>query len=208
MLFSIEGARVKHRLQTGFTLAEVLIAMLVLSIGLTGVAAIELHVLRSARQTFHHASALRLAIEIADMLQAGRGIAGHRLAALEDLDYLADPEKPPGAAPEAANCYSAACDRDGFVAMETDGWRRRLHAELPAARLRICRDVSPWVAAGQRYRWECDAGGAAGDPLVVKIGWHEAAPASRAQNPTTGGSDADAGAMVPRVVIRVESPAL
>ncbi|MFI3217655.1 MAG: type IV pilus modification protein PilV [Methylococcales bacterium] len=55
---------------TGFTLIEVLIAMLVLAIGLLGLAALQTYTLRSNLAAYNHGQATQLLYDIADRMRA------------------------------------------------------------------------------------------------------------------------------------------
>jgi type IV pilus assembly protein PilV len=60
----------------GFTLVEVLIALLVLSIGMLGIAALYLESLRASRAALVRTEAVTLAADIADRIRANRNPAG------------------------------------------------------------------------------------------------------------------------------------
>lgn len=67
--------RVGHE-HDGFTLVEVLIALLVLSIGMLGIAALYLESLRASRSALVRTEAVTLASDIADRMRANRNPAG------------------------------------------------------------------------------------------------------------------------------------
>lgn len=60
----------------GFTLVEVLIALLVLSIGMLGIAALYLESLRASRSALVRTQAVTLAADIGDRIRANRTAAG------------------------------------------------------------------------------------------------------------------------------------
>lgn len=66
--------RPSHR-QDGFTLVEVLIALIVLSIGMLGIAALYLESLRASRQALVRTDAVNLASDIADRIRSNRAPA-------------------------------------------------------------------------------------------------------------------------------------
>lgn len=66
----------RRRLVRGFTLVEVLIALLVLSIGLLGIAALYLETLRANRTALFRTHAVNLAADLADRIRANRNPAG------------------------------------------------------------------------------------------------------------------------------------
>lgn len=65
----------KHQNNSGFTLFEVLIAILVLSIGLLGLAGTQLSGLRSNQGAYERSQALFLAYEMIDRMRANRPAA-------------------------------------------------------------------------------------------------------------------------------------
>lgn len=161
-------------IQTGFSLVEVLITMVILGIAVTGLTGAQLAVLRSARQTAQQEQALRLAREAADLLTAYRRSGAPDLPALTTLDHHPDT---PGSV-TLPGCFVARCDAATLVSAELQVLLDRLTSSLPEARLRICHDHAPWDPAGKAWKWECDGGasaGSEGEPLVVKIGWRDLA---------------------------------
>lgn len=66
----------ERRTARGFTLVEVLIALLVLSIGMLGIAALYLETLRASRSALVRTQAVTLAGSLADRMRANRSPAG------------------------------------------------------------------------------------------------------------------------------------
>lgn len=62
--------------QAGFTLVEVLIALIVLSIGMLGIAALYLESLRASRSALYRTQAVTLASDIADRIRSNRDPVG------------------------------------------------------------------------------------------------------------------------------------
>jgi type IV pilus assembly protein PilV len=58
--------------QTGFTMVEVLVALVVLTIGLLGIAALYLNSLQSGRTAIYRTQAVNLAADLADRIRANR----------------------------------------------------------------------------------------------------------------------------------------
>ncbi len=63
----------------GFSLIEVLVATVVLSVGLLGLASLQVSGLRVGQSSFYRAQAAQLATDMADRLRARRGPANWRL---------------------------------------------------------------------------------------------------------------------------------
>lgn len=66
------SARPGRARQRGFTLVEAMVALLVLSIGLLGIAALYVETLRSGRTALYRTSAVNFAGDIADRIRANR----------------------------------------------------------------------------------------------------------------------------------------
>lgn len=138
----------------GFTLAEVLVALFVLAVGIVGAAAAQ----SKAAQTRHEAALVSAAMQLAHGL-ADRMAANPAQLALPDGDnvYLMDAGPPWFCESACSPAQLAATERDDTAAAVTRGF--------PGGELRVCRDGSAPPLA-----WACVAG--PGAPLVVKIGWH------------------------------------
>jgi type IV pilus assembly protein PilV len=94
---------------SGFTLVEVLVALIVLSIGMLGIAALYLESLRASRQALVRTQAVTLASDIADRIRANRA---------------------------PANAYDCAgtCDAGegvGLAITDLNEWRTAVAAQLP-----------------------------------------------------------------------------
>ncbi|MFT5589969.1 MAG: type IV pilus assembly protein PilV [Bradyrhizobium sp.] len=148
-------------------LIEVLVSLLVLALGVLGLLALLFSSMRVARQVDAESVALHLAIDIADQL---RGRASTTALAQFDFDAASSAGV---SAVSSTRCYgsSGACNDNQLAAFMVDEWRSWMTARLPAGRLRICRDTTPWQVSSKTWRWECDAGASASAPLWIKLGW-------------------------------------
>jgi len=180
----------------GFSLPEIMVSLLVLALGVIGSAALQMTALRTSRDATHRAIALELAADLGDRMRAN-----HRAMALPDaanpylgVDYRST--MPPRA---AGSCHgtAAACDPARLAASDLSEWQARIRAALPPARAVVCRDAAPWAAEAGRLRWDCSGDAAA--PVVVKIGWRQAAAVA-----ADAGASADAA---PDAVIAVAAGA-
>lgn len=150
----------------GFTLIEVLVAVMILALGAAGVAAMQLHALRTARHSGLQSTALQLAVDLAELLRL-HGSATGEFAPFDD-----------DAAGNATSPSPSACTGPGC---ELAAWKQRLHHHLPRARAVLCRDSVP--TDGTAPHWPCN--GAQHSPLVIKVGWStaDAAPAHTLATP-------------------------
>ena len=64
-----------RRCQRGFTLVEALVALLVLSVGLLGIAALYVETLRASRMSLYRTQAVNFATDLADRMRANRAPA-------------------------------------------------------------------------------------------------------------------------------------
>ena len=177
---------------SGFTLLEVLIALLVLALGVMGAAAMQLSALRARQQSTLLAQATQMAFGLAERMRANpvqtRLADGANAYLGLDYDALADPHP---AAPEPL-CLGTggACGSAQMALFDLYELKLLVSANLPAGRAVVCRDAGLW--SGGKLRWSC-AGGA-GAPLVVKIGW-------RGKNPDGTPHIDDDGQYAPAVAL-------
>ena len=143
----------RRRCNGGFTLAEVLVALFVLAVGVVGAAATQ----NMAARTRHASALLSAATQLAHSL-AERMATNPAQLALPDADkvYLQEAGPP--------WFCSGACTPEQLAATERDDAVATVARTFPGGQLRVCRDAPATPLA-----WECVPG--PGAPLVVKIGW-------------------------------------
>ena len=151
---------------SGFTVLEVLVALLLLALGIVGSAGMQLVALRVSHQDQLLIQAHHLASGLAERMRANAGVARDASAANPYLfSYDAAGEVAPAAPP--LQCFGTACDGLQLALFDRYEAQWQVYKQFPAGRLRICRDDHP-VQAG-KLQWECGGGAAA--PLVIKLGW-------------------------------------
>ncbi|WP_038053012.1 type IV pilus modification protein PilV [Thioalkalivibrio sp. ALJ1] len=134
----------KHskRRATGVTLIEVLVALLVLSIGLIGVAALQANALQANHGSQMRSQATNLAYDIADRMRANREAALNN-AYVGEYDAVGCPDS-------ATNIP----DSTGTVAADDiTEWRIALACGLPNGRAQVSRSGDEFVI---RIRWDND----------------------------------------------------
>lgn len=104
--------------QSGFTLLEVLVAMLVLSIGLLGLAGLMASSMRNNQSAYHSTQATWLAYDILDRIRANR--AGALAGAYNAANALGSP----------AACSTAA-PAGSIAAQDIGGWKNTIACALP-----------------------------------------------------------------------------
>jgi type IV pilus assembly protein PilV len=155
----------------GFTLIEVLVAVFVLALGITGAAAMQLAALRTRHQSALLSNAVQLASAMADRMRANSaqmqlGDADNRYL---NLAYDAGVASAPPPV-SAASCFAARhCDSGQMADFDIDEFKRQVWSGLPAGRLVICRDNPAWDRGARALRWDCSA--TPGAPIVIKLGW-------------------------------------
>ncbi|MHB1215028.1 MAG: type IV pilus modification protein PilV [Thiobacillus sp.] len=108
----------KMKKQTGFTLLEVMVAMLVLSIGLLGLAGLMASSMRNNQSSYHRTQATWLAYDALDRLRANRVSA--RAGGYSAAGTLGTP----------ANC-SATAPTGTITAQDIGGWKNMIACALP-----------------------------------------------------------------------------
>ncbi|WP_019626000.1 type IV pilus modification protein PilV [Thioalkalivibrio sp. ALJT] len=134
----------RSRYSSGVTLIEVLVALLVLSIGLIGVAALQANALQANHGSQMRSQATNLAYDIADRMRANR-----QAALSTDNDYVGDYS--------AINCPSdpdnLPSPAGNLAQRDVAEWRVALACGMPNGRARITRDGDEFTI---RIRWDND----------------------------------------------------
>jgi len=148
--------RVNRRAQSGITLIETMIAILVLSFGMLGMLSVFLNSLKITSTSHFRAVAAQQSYALADSMRAS----------LPQLTVY------PGVSPTSwAACFdtasTAGCTTTQMAQTEIDLWQKRLAAMLPAGAGTVCRDGSP--TDGTPGAWACDGTG----QFVIKVCWDD-----------------------------------
>ena len=132
----------------GFSLIEVLVSIVVLSIGLLGLAALQVSGLRVGQSSFYRAQAAQFAADMADRMRANLGDARNYNLGLND------------ATPTGVSVR----DRDRAE------WRTRLRT-LPGGNgaIAIDQDVNSMDVVTITVRWDDSRGGGTADASVVLV---------------------------------------
>jgi type IV pilus assembly protein PilV len=170
----------------GFTLLEILIAVLVLALGILGGVALQLAALRARHQAALLSQATQMATTLAERMRVNPTQADTYLT----LNYDAYAEPSPAA--PALLCHVAPCMAAQLALSDLYEAKQQVRLTLPAGRVVICRDAGLW--SGGKLRWTCSGGAAA--PTVVKIGW-------RGKNPDGSPFKDGAGDDAPGVALAV-----
>ena len=147
----------------GFSLLEVLVAIVVLSFGVLGVVGLQAGALQANKEARYQSSGVRLARELADLMRGNYGVAVQAGNPYLSASYAF----PPSAVSQ--NCYaSAGCTTPTAAAQwQVYEWSKRVGVELPSPKVAVCFDKTPYSASGAA-QWPCTGDG---DVLYVKVGW-------------------------------------
>jgi type IV pilus assembly protein PilV len=156
-------ASTKHR-GAGFSLVEVLVSIVVLSVGLLGAMHMLLASVRASNEAATFTAALNLVRELSEKARMNTGAPANA--------YLVESwtEADAGTAAVGPGCAAAgvACSPAQLAAWDMQEWKRSVASALPDARLSICVDDALWNEAADAYAWACSH---AGHNVVVKLGW-------------------------------------
>lgn len=165
----------RARQMAGFTLLEILVAIVVLSFGLLGMVGIQAMALKSNNDAKQQAAAVQLAAEYSDMMRGNKAVA-MGLTSVDNPYLIANyVSGPVTTAPE--NCSQIACSTASRIAeWEKADWLTRASATFPEVRVVVCYDQKPYTDTGTKGvpQWPCTGTPVAGMPISIKIGWTRA----------------------------------
>ncbi len=139
----------KRMRQRGFTLIEVLVAMLVLAIGLMGVASLQVLGVQGNTSALNKNLAAQLAYDLADRVRANPSVS-------YAIDFETAPPAPTNCLQAAANCSPAAMATFDLAqwkcAMGTHAAHARCANIMPAANMTLPMGDGQIARAGSQYR--------------------------------------------------------
>jgi len=157
----------------GFTLLEVLVAIVVLSFGVLGAVGLQAAALQANREARNQSTAVALGRELGDLMRGNKDIA----IATSGNPYLIDfTGTLPGANPTCAPCTTAT----QVAEFNMRDWLTRVSDALPGVRVVVCFDATPYAGADGLPEWSCSNDGGV---AVVKIGWTRLSTQSGASEP-------------------------
>lgn len=141
----------------GFTLLEILVALVVLSIGLLGLAGLQLTSVTNTRDAYFRSQAVLLSYDITDRMRAN-------LTAVDSSNKFYDAIT----GTEVAACRTTAgCSAAELATDDVFLWRGVVAASLPGGDAIVCLDSSPDDGASSASA-ACDG---TGDQYVAKVWW-------------------------------------
>ena len=151
--------------QTGFSLVEVLVAIIILSLGMLGAVGMQSAAMQSNKEARNQAAAITFARELGERMRGNHTVAIKTAAA--DNPFLFDTKTDP-IPTISVNCFTTGCPvlKDAATWDVVD-WQTRVQAALPTPRVKVCFDQSPYDSDGVA-KWACTDDG---DLSVVKMSW-------------------------------------
>ena len=158
------------RPESGFSLIEVLISIIVLSFGLLGMVGLQAAALQANREARAQSTASSLARELAEMMRGNKDI-GLLTSANPYFRDFSSPLAPATAAycMNVATSTTACADTTAIANAQMTEWLSRVDSELPGAQVSICVDSAPFDSNGTP-QWICNSSGT-GATTVIKMGW-------------------------------------
>jgi type IV pilus assembly protein PilV len=161
----------KNRYSQGFTLLEILVAIVVLSFGLLGMVGIQAMALKSNSDAKQQSVAVQLGVELSEMMRGNKGIAvGLTPSAnpylIEDFPAKQSIPTPTEYCDRGTGCTTAL----NVAQWEIADWLTRVNDTFPGVRVQVCYDDEPYDSGGLP-QFGCKGAAAADKPISIKIGW-------------------------------------
>lgn len=144
-----------YRSVHGFTLLEVLIAVLVLALGLLGLAALQSTGLRSNHSAYMRSQATVLAYDIIDRMRSNKAAAD---TGSYDLALAASPP------PSPPDCINNPCSTAQLATYDLNSWIQRLSTALPLGDGQVARAAGVVTVT---VAWDDNRSGAANQQLAM-----------------------------------------
>jgi type IV pilus assembly protein PilV len=159
--------------ESGFTLLEVLVAIVVLTFGLLGIAGLLLATVKNNTISAQRTTAVFLAQDMADRIRLNINATKPLDAKgnVQDVYYLNNVTGAANAACVGDAVNSACADRKGAADRDIYVWLSQLATSLPGGQGIVCKDLTPDDGTGSAAGVNgCDAA-TSQSPWVVKIFW-------------------------------------
>jgi len=142
--------------QRGFSMIEVLVTLLIISLALLGTAGLQAYSMRMNQGGQFRTQAVFLVADLAERLEANKP------AAVNGLYQVAD-----SGVPVAANtaCINGACDSGTLATFDLSQWQNLVSAALPQSSWEVCVDANRDSV--------CDGAAVVSNPInyLIRISW-------------------------------------
>jgi type IV pilus assembly protein PilV len=108
--------------QLGFSMVEILVTIVVIAIGLLGLAGLQATSLRNTEASYQRSQAATLAYDMLDRMRANA-------AGVSNGDYDSITAAPTGT---VKDCTSNTCDKSEMATFDNDDWHTNITAVLPS----------------------------------------------------------------------------
>ena len=154
--------------QDGFSLIEVLVAIIILSIGMLGAVGMQSAALRSNKESRNQASAVTFARDLGEKMRGNHTVAIQTTSANNPYLFDTTLTGTSSVATFSVNCFTTGCPilKDAAT-WDVADWQARVQASLPTPRVKVCFDKEPYDSAGIA-KWACTNDG---DLSVLKMSW-------------------------------------
>ncbi len=162
------GPTVTHPKQSGFSLIEVLVAIIILSIGMLGAVGMQAAAMQSNKEARNQATATTFARELAEKMRGNKSVAITTTLAVNPYIFETTLNATLTVATPSTNCFLNGCPLAADIATwDVADWQGRVQTALPTPRVKTCFDQSPFDSSGMP-QWACSN---SGDIAVLKMGW-------------------------------------
>lgn len=146
--------------QKGFTLLEILVSIIILSIGAVAVLGLLTASIKSGVDAKYQSVALQSASDLSEMMKSNTTVASQS----SSNPYLID--KTGLGSASTLSPFKKAGSAQELAARDIEDWYYQLSMQLPGSRTVVCFDDAPYDSKGVA-RWDCTGG----SNLFIKIGW-------------------------------------
>lgn len=158
-----------HGICKGFAVVEVLVSILILSIGIIGVMRLQMSAIQATQQSNFYSTALSLANEMANKISGNREQTRNAgINPFLKVNFQAGQNK----IESSQLCFDTNCSSNQLAVADISEWLKKISNSLPNARAKICLDDAPWDSRQNSLTWNCKASGSKSS-VVIKLGWAE-----------------------------------
>ena len=162
----------------GFSLIEVLVSMLILSIGIIGIIKLQLTSLKTTQQSHFYSTGMQVATDLAQKMHSNNT----EMAKADNSNQFLKIDHQSGTSPASVGlCYANDCDTTALANADIYEWLTKVNTALPNAKIKVCRDTTPLVTANNDFKWDCTNDAKAS--IVIKLGWDDTAELTASTKP-------------------------
>ena len=184
--------------QSGFSLVEVLISIVILSFGLLGMVGLQASSIKANREARLQSVGTTFAKELGEMMRGNLVESSKPTATNPYLVAAAGAAMAPATRSYCLAVGQTCATTAAIANAQLTDWLARVSAELPGARVRVCYDSQPFDGSGDP-QWACTDSSPNGT-IMIKIGWTRASTNSASKDV----DQATAATSMPAVIIPID----